>query len=70
MAKSQENGTKFLPGLKDCKVEGVKEDKERVVIKMTVEVREMNCSYTMSHYFPIKLGFLFSKKAATPSFRS
>lgn len=44
MAKSQGNGTKILLGLKDYKVEEVREDKERIVVKVKVEVKEMSCS--------------------------
>ena len=48
MAKSQENGTKILLGLKDCKVDGVREDKERVIVKAAVEIEEMKCPYCSS----------------------
>jgi len=43
MAKSQENGAKISLGLKDYKVDGVREGEERVVIRVRIEVSEMNC---------------------------
>mgnify|MGYP001114972904 CR=1 FL=1 len=45
MAKSQENSTKILLGLKDCRVKEVREDKERVVVKVIVEVKKIICPY-------------------------
>lgn len=45
MAKSQENGTKILLGLKDYKVEEVREREDRIVIKVIVEVKKMICPY-------------------------
>ena len=43
MAKNQEDGIKILLGLKDYKVEEVREDKERVVVKVRIKAKEMNC---------------------------
>ncbi len=43
MAKSQENGTKISLELKDYKVDEVREGEERVVIRVRIEAREMNC---------------------------
>jgi len=48
MAKSQENGTKILLGLKDYKVEEVRESEDRIVIKVIVEVKKMSCPYCSS----------------------
>lgn len=45
MAKGQENGSKILLVLKDCEVEEVREEKESVVAKVTLKVREMSCPY-------------------------
>ena len=45
MAKSQENGTKILLGLKDYKVEEVREGENRIVIKVIVEIKKMICPY-------------------------
>jgi len=48
MAKSQENGTKILLGLKDYKVEEVREGENRIVIKVIVEIKKMICPYCRS----------------------
>ena len=45
MAKSQENGSKILLGLKDCEVEEVRQDKERVIVKVMLKLKEMNCPH-------------------------
>jgi len=45
MAKSQEDGTTILLGLKDYKVEQVREDEDRVVVKVMLELREKKCPY-------------------------
>jgi len=45
MAKSQEDGITILLGLKDYKVEQVREDEDRVVVKVTLERREKKCPY-------------------------
>ncbi len=45
MAKSQENGTSIVLGPKDYKVGEVREDKERIVVKVTVELKERGCPH-------------------------
>lgn len=45
MAKSQEDGITILLGLKDYKVEQVREDEDRVVLKVMLELREKKCPY-------------------------
>jgi len=45
IAKSQENGSKILLGLKDCKVEDVREGKEKVEVKATAKLKEISCPY-------------------------
>ena len=39
MAKSQEDGITILLGLKDYKVEQVREDEDKVVVKVMLELR-------------------------------
>jgi len=48
MAKSQENGTKIVLGLKDYEVGEVREDKERIVVKVMVELNERSCPHCSS----------------------
>jgi len=43
MAKSQDNNSKILLGLKDCEIGEVREDKDRVVVKVTLKLEGMNC---------------------------
>lgn len=45
MAKSQENGSRILLGLKDCEVEEVKEDKEGIVVKVALKASEVTCPH-------------------------
>ena len=45
MARSQEDGITILLGLKDYKVEQVREDEDRVVVKVMLEHREKECPY-------------------------
>ena len=52
MAKSQEDGITILLGLKDYKVEQVREDEDRVVVKVMLERREKKCTYCDLTRFP------------------
>ena len=45
MAKSQEDGITILLGLKDYKEEQVREDEDRVVVKVILGLREKKCPY-------------------------
>jgi transposase len=45
MARGQEDSIKILLGLKGYKVEEAREDEDRVVIKVTVVAKQINCPY-------------------------
>jgi transposase len=45
VARSQEDGITILLGLKDYKVEWVREDEDRVVVKVMFDLREKKCPY-------------------------
>jgi len=45
MAKSQEDGITIPLGLKDYKVEQVRQDEDSVVVKVMLELREKKCPY-------------------------
>jgi len=45
MVKSQEDGITILLELKDYKVEQVREDEDRIVVKVMLERREKKCPY-------------------------
>ena len=45
MAKSQEDGITIPLGLKDYKVEQVRQDGDSVVVKVMLELREKKCPY-------------------------
>ena len=48
MARSQEDATTILLGLKGCKVGEVVEDMERVVVKTAVKGKERKCPFCSS----------------------
>lgn len=45
MAKSQDNSSKILLGLKDCEIGEVREDEDRVIVKVILKLEGMNCTY-------------------------
>lgn len=45
MAKSQENGTTILLDLKDCSVEEVTGDGDRVIVRVTINGGRERCPY-------------------------
>jgi len=45
VTRSQEDGITILLSLKDYKVEQVREDEDRVVVKVMLERREKKCPY-------------------------
>jgi len=45
MVMSHENGSRIVLGLKDYKVCEVRECRERIIIKVMVELKEKGCSH-------------------------